>query len=79
MNPAFELQSELYAGHLVRCYRHRTGDQIPYELRHTDIPAYECCDCVQLRDEHVQQSLDFQDRLDRGIGEFERHGKGVFG
>lgn len=63
-----------YAGYNVRCYRHRTGDELPIELRDTDIPPYECCDCVFLRDEHIRESLEFQDRMDRGSGEFERHG-----
>jgi hypothetical protein len=74
MSYAFDLQFEPYASRMVRCYRHRTGDEVPAELRDADVPPYECCDCIQLRDEHLQHSLDFQDRMDRGIGEFERRG-----
>jgi hypothetical protein len=66
---------EIYAGYSVRCYRHRTGDELPIELRDTDVPPYECCDCVSARDEQISESLNFQQRMDLGIGEFERYGE----
>jgi hypothetical protein len=73
---ALEIRVEYnYAAYLVRCYRHRTGDELPLELRDTDIPPYECCDCVSVRDEQIAESLSFQERMDLGVGEFERFGE----
>jgi hypothetical protein len=69
--------SEYDAGASTRCFRHRTGDELPIELRVTDVPPYECCDCVAERDQHIEDSLRFQERMELGIGEFERYGESV--
>jgi len=66
---------EDYAGYSTRCYRHRTGWEPPAELRETDVPPYECCDCVTERDHHIDDSLRFQERMNNRIGEFERFGE----
>jgi hypothetical protein len=67
--------TEIYAGYSARCWRHLTGEDLPIELRDTDIPPYECCDCVTERDERIEESLRFQSRMELGIGEFERFGE----
>lgn len=69
--------SEYDAGYHTRCFQHRTGDELPIELRETDVPPYECCDCVTERGQHIEDSLRFQERMERGIAEFERYGESL--
>jgi hypothetical protein len=74
---ALEFRATEDSGYSTRCYRHRTGWEVPAELRATDVPPYECCDCVDERDQRIEDSLRFQERMNRGTGEFERFGEKV--